>query len=75
MRFNLDGGAVKAKKQFKALDDVISYYASVKHPLPVPLMLFKKDFDLLMSKVPKVKGKTPKVTLFYRGIELKSQRV
>lgn len=72
-RFNLDGGAVKAKTQFKILDDAISYYKSVNHPIPNPLAMFKKDFDLLMSKVPKVKGKTPDVTLFYRGIELKSQ--
>lgn len=73
MRFNLDSGAVRAKVLFKKLDDAIDYYASVNHPLPVPLVLFKKDFDLLMSKVPKIKGKTPDVTLFYRGVELKSQ--
>jgi len=73
MRFNLDGGAVKAKKQFQILDDAMNYYRSVGHEIPNPLALFKKDHDLLMSKVPKVKGRTPNVTLFYRGIELRSQ--
>jgi len=76
MKFNLNSGAVKAKTQIARINEGINYYEYTETPIPSPLPIYAKDYQLLMKKATdylrKNKHSTTGITLFFDEHELSS---